>query len=274
MRLVPKRWHNETWICSIKGHYLPAAAAERLRDEDRTLGYDVEDGSRFARCLRCDIWVRQQPPAKGAAQYEVIPPLDQLDLPRRGKPLQDAIFMRLIAINRLVHGVLFGLLAIALVVIELKLPAIKDWSRSLADSVQTAVDTAGRGASHAVLSKRLESLADVDVAEVTVLLIMAVVYSVIETVEGIFLWKERRWAEYLTVIATVGFIPIEVRELVERVTVFRVGALVVNVAILVWLVYNKHLFGVRGGLETLEGNIDWDTILSSPLSPEHTPVAH
>jgi hypothetical protein len=63
MRLVPKRWHNETWICSIKGHYLPAAQALRLRDEDRGIGADEDDGTRYSRCLRCDLWVRGLVPA-------------------------------------------------------------------------------------------------------------------------------------------------------------------------------------------------------------------
>ena len=41
-----------------------------------------------------------------------------------------------------------------------------------------------------------------------------------------------------------GFLPLEIRELVERVTVLRVGALIVNLALIVWLVWNKRLFGV------------------------------
>jgi uncharacterized membrane protein (DUF2068 family) len=70
---------------------------------------------------------------------------------------------------------------------------------------------------------------------------------VIEGVEAVGLWRERRWAEYLTAIATAGFLPFEIDELAKRVTILRVGALVVNLAILIWLVYRKRLFGVRGG---------------------------
>jgi hypothetical protein len=25
MRLVPKHWHTETWVCSMRGHQTPAA---------------------------------------------------------------------------------------------------------------------------------------------------------------------------------------------------------------------------------------------------------
>ena len=67
---------------------------------------------------------------------------------------------------------------------------------------------------------------------------------ILRRVEAVGLWRERRWAEYLTALATAGFLPLEVHELLKRVTILRVSALVVNVAILVYLVYAKRLFGV------------------------------
>jgi uncharacterized membrane protein (DUF2068 family) len=40
-------------------------------------------------------------------------------------------------------------------------------------------------------------------------------------------------------------LPFEIHELMKRVTVVRAGALIVNLAIVVYLVYAKHLFGVH-----------------------------
>ena len=274
MRLVPKRWHNETWICSLRGHCVPAAVAVHLREGDRALGEDVGDGTRFSRCLRCDAWVREDIPTADTATYDVVPPWDEIEKPRRGKPLQDAIFMRLIAIDRGVHAVLFGTLAIVLLIVQVRLPSVHEWARSIADGLQTAVDQTARAGSHTFLHEKLDSLADLSSSELTVLMVTASVYAVVEGVEAVFLWKERRWAEYLTVVATVGFIPFEVRELVTRVTALRIGALLVNIAILVWLVWNKHLFGLNGGEAALEENIDWDAILASPVAPGRTPVEH
>ena len=48
-------------------------------------------------------------------------------------------------------------------------------------------------------------------------------------------------------IVTSIFIPLEVYELVEKVTVFKVLLLAINVAAVVWLIWSKRLFGVRGG---------------------------
>jgi len=76
--------------------------------------------------------------------------------------------------------------------------------------------------------------------------------------------KGRRWAEYLTAVATAGFLPLEINELLDRVTILRVLALVHHVAILVWLVWNKHLFGLQGGEATLIEATDWSEILESP----------
>jgi uncharacterized membrane protein (DUF2068 family) len=69
-----------------------------------------------------------------------------------------------------------------------------------------------------------------------------VLYAALETTEGIGLWLRRRWAEYLTVLATSVGIPFELYEVAHRATPFKVGALVVNVAIVVYLAWRKRLF--------------------------------
>ena len=68
----------------------------------------------------------------------------------------------------------------------------------------------------------------------------------VEGTEAVGLWYEQRWAEYLTALATAGFLPFEVHELTNRVSVLRVSALVINLAVLVYLVWRKHLFGIGG----------------------------
>jgi uncharacterized membrane protein (DUF2068 family) len=65
----------------------------------------------------------------------------------------------------------------------------------------------------------------------------AILYGSLFTVEGVGLWKGKRWAEYLTVIATSTLIPFEVYELVRRLTLMRISALVVNVVAVIYLVY-------------------------------------
>jgi uncharacterized membrane protein (DUF2068 family) len=67
--------------------------------------------------------------------------------------------------------------------------------------------------------------------------VIAIAYGVLEAVEAYGLFRRRRWGEILTVVATaLLFIP-EIWELVTRPSGFKVGALVVNAAIVAYLLY-------------------------------------
>jgi hypothetical protein len=72
-------------------------------------------------------------------------------------------------------------------------------------------------------------------------------YAVLEAIEMVGLWKNRRWAEYLTSVAIAAFIPLEVYELSQGLSAFKVAAFVINVLVLAYLLYAKRLFGLRGG---------------------------
>jgi len=268
VRLTPRHWHNETWICSIRGHVVPAAAVTTLRPEDHRLGIDVADGLRLCRCLRCDCWIECEAPSPGAAATEVLAPLGELSLPRRGRQLQDAIFLRLIALNKATHATAFWLLSLALGAIRFKLPVMQSSARDLDRLVTTTLDSTGRDPARQWIARGAHGVLGLDTSKIRFLLVLALIYAVVETTEAVGLWKERRWAEYLTVVATAGFLPLEVHELLDRVTVLRVLALTVNVALIVWLVLNKHLFGIRGGEATLHEHTDWQEILDRP-SPAH-----
>jgi uncharacterized membrane protein (DUF2068 family) len=225
----------------------PAAHVARLRPEDVELGVDLADGRRLARCLRCDVWIEFEPPEH--PERETLPPLSELRMPRRGRPLREAIILRLIAIDRGVHSVIFGALAALLFALELNLGSLRGEAQRIIDEVTSQT---GQGASQGFIVRELHRFLHVGKGTVTILAFTALAYCVVEGVEAVGLWRERRWAEYLTAIATAGFLPFEINELMKRVTVLRIGALVVNVAILVWLVWRKRLFGIRGGPQAEE----------------------
>jgi uncharacterized membrane protein (DUF2068 family) len=95
----------------------------------------------------------------------------------------------------------------------------------------------GSSAGHGVVQRALTRVITLDARRLWALGIGAFLYAALFTVEGIGLWQERRWAEYLTVIATASFVPFEVYELVKGVTLPRISALVLNVVVIVYLVY-------------------------------------
>ncbi len=267
MRVVPSRWDNETWICSLRGHVAPAARVAEVGPADAELGIDTPDGARLSRCLRCDLWVRTEVPTAAETRTARLPERASLPKPRRGVVLEDAIVVRLIAVERAAHSVLFTLLAAFLAVVELDLGGLRDTADAVAESLGGIADNSGRGGSHAWLVRHLRDVGSWQDRTIRVLLVIAIGYAVLEGVEAFGLWRERRWAEYLTVVATVGFLPLEIHELTERVTVVRVVMFVLNLAVLVWLVWVKRLFGVRGGTAALAVPTDWDAILDAPAPP-------
>ena len=72
---------------------------------------------------------------------------------------------------------------------------------------------------------------------------LALAYGGIEIVEGVGLWLDQLWAEYLTVIVTTSLIPFEVYELAHHPTIWKAGGIAVNSTIVVYL---AHLLRRRG----------------------------
>ena len=92
------------------------------------------------------------------------------------------------------------------------------------------------------LLAELNSIGGEHDAFIKVIIVERVGKAVVLIALGIGLAMRRRWAEYLTVIATGVLIPFEAYEVVHKVTLFRVGALLLNVAVVGYLAYRKRLF--------------------------------
>ena len=256
------RWHPETFVCSRRGHVVPAAEVAVLRREDAGLGLDLADGRRLVRCLRCDSW--REVPRPDRPARPTLPPLAAIRLPRRGEALREAIVLRVIAIDRMVHVVLFGLLFAVALSFELHLGPLREQARKILDALQTTAANSP-AASQGFIARELTKLVNVHSGTLVILIVTSLVYCLLELIEAIGLWHERRWAEYLTAIATAGFLPFEIIELSRRVTVIRIAALVVNLLILGWLLYRKRLFGIAGGGKTLgHERLDPTVLLAAP----------
>ena len=63
----------------------------------------------------------------------------------------------------------------------------------------------------------------------------AIAYGALELVEGVGLFLRKRWAEWLTVVATTLLIPLEVYELVRRPSLLKALGIAVNVLIVLYL---------------------------------------
>jgi uncharacterized membrane protein (DUF2068 family) len=241
----PKRFrpklHYELLVCGISGHELVGTDAADLRPQDHVLAVDT-DAVRWHRCLRCDSWLplpRPESPARAT-----LPSRDELELPLRGRPLRDKIVLRAIAIDRGLHFVVLGLLGLAILLFASRQASLRDtFYRVAADLSGGPVqkDKVGLiGELNKVFSLKSSTLHLVGLGVIG--------YAVLEGVEAIGLWWQKRWAEYLTLIATALFIPLEVYEIVHKLSPLKIIALVVNIAVVLYLLFAKRLFGIRGGV--------------------------
>jgi uncharacterized membrane protein (DUF2068 family) len=68
------------------------------------------------------------------------------------------------------------------------------------------------------------------------------IYSAIFFTEGIGLALRKRWAEYFTIITTSSFLPLEVYELAKRASFAKGVALVMNLAVLAYLLHELRRY--------------------------------
>jgi uncharacterized membrane protein (DUF2068 family) len=253
------RFHYELVVCGLRGHELIGVDARELREQDRTVAR-VVDGARWHRCLRCDSWLPV--PAPRAPARDVPPERAEIELPPRGKPLRDKIVLRLIAINRALHFVVLGAIAIAIFVFASHRDALRSKAYRVIVDLQTGADGA-RGPSHGLLHE-IERSFSLETGTIKLVGLVFAVYALIEGIEAVGLWYQRRWAEYLTFIVTTSLLPLEIYELAHRLTPFKVIALVINVAVVAYLLLAKRLFGLRGGVAAEERerarDVGWEAL--------------
>jgi uncharacterized membrane protein (DUF2068 family) len=196
------------------------------------------------RCLRCGAFVPGEPAAGG--------PADHAPLVLRGRALRDAFVLRLLAVERLVRGVLLIALAYGVHRFEGSQDALKDLFDQELPLLTPIGDKLGIDLQSSgpvrLIQKALETRHDT----LTLLVWAILAYGALQLLEGTGLWLLKRWGEYVAVVGTSALVPLEVHELLDRVTVLRLLALLVNLFAVAYLLWTKHLFGLRGGREAFE----------------------
>ena len=71
------------------------------------------------------------------------------------------------------------------------------------------------------------------------------IYSAVFLTEGVGLALGKRWAEYLTIGTTASLLPLEIYELGKHASIGKVLALVINLAVVVYLVLELRRFPKR-----------------------------
>jgi uncharacterized membrane protein (DUF2068 family) len=275
----PRRRRHLDWeliTCGVSGHVLVGRDAGPARPEDAILVQDHEP-VRWHRCLRCDTWVPLPMPERAARPHP--PDRAEIEVPPRGKALHDKIVLRLIAIDRVIHFVVLVLLGLGVELFAAHRTSLHDAYYKILTALQGGVaggpvQTTGHvGILHDL--DRLFTLRSGTLHEVGAALLA---YGILEGIEAIGLWFAQRWAEYLTFIATTVLLPLEIYEIVHQGSVLKVIGFLINLAVVVWLLWRKRLFGLNGGgkAEAAERarDMSWEQIERLTLAtPVPDPVA-
>ena len=164
------------------------------------------------------------------------------ELGRETQPVDTVV--RLIILERAIRGTLVFVLGLALLTNSRNMVSlVRQWVAELDVNPE-------RRLIPRILVTVLRPIGGFSSRTVALIGIGALLFGALELTEAIGLARRRRWAEYLTVIAGCIGIPFELMEVLRRQTPLRVGILVANVAIVVYLAWQKHLFGLRGGVAT------------------------
>ncbi len=224
-----------TMSCAFRHHitYRPddAKLADRLRAES--------PAGEAWRCLRCGAYIPGDPHGSG--------PTDDAPTPTRGKALRQLIILRLLATLRFLEGLLEIGVGVTLISLQSRVPNLIESLREELPLLVPAAERIGWDIEKSWIARTLDNFADLDSGSYALIGLGITLLGVSKWAEAIGLWLARRWGEYLAVVATGLFIPIEVRELIESVSAFKVTLFIINLAAVVWLVWAKRLFGFRGG---------------------------
>lgn len=231
-------WDRRT--CARRGHVTYAPDDPRLRvrlHAETALG-------QVWRCLRCGDFALGEPHGSGPASEAPLVP--------RGKVLRDLFILRFLAVERAVRGVFIVLVALAV----WKFSNSQDAVRSLFDEYLDVFRPVFRhfhyDLDHSPVVGTIQKTFGYRHNTLLLVAVLLLAYALIELVEAVGLWYAKRWAEYLTVVATAAFLPLEIYELTEHISWLKIATLVLNVLAVVYILLAKRLFGLRGGHRAFE----------------------
>lgn len=132
----------------------------------------------------------------------------------------------------------FKLLKAALL-IALGIAGLAAVPSNLAEGLRHLIAWMGISPGRHTLARFLGRLGSFDDKMARKLAVASLCYAAVFLVEGIGLLSKRRWAEWLTVVVTASFIPIEIYESVKHFGPGKIVALILNLAILIYLVLRR-----------------------------------
>jgi uncharacterized membrane protein (DUF2068 family) len=249
---VTKPWERWSWdlrSCGRQGHVTWRPTETELADR---LHAETPAGEAW-RCLRCATFVVGPPQGTG--------PAADAPLVLRDRALRDAFILRLLAVERLIRGLLLLALAYGVYKFNGAQDSLQRVFNEYLPTLNPLADKLGIDLQSTGPVKLIQKALALPHSTLELVAFGVLAYGALELLEGVGLWLMKRWGEYVAVVGTAVFIPLEIYELTERITWLRVLAFAVNVFAVVYILWTKRLFGFRGGRAAFEAERQSQSLL-------------
>jgi uncharacterized membrane protein (DUF2068 family) len=141
--------------------------------------------------------------------------------------------------NRVIAAIGVFKLLKAAILVTLGVAGLAKEPSELAHRIRHLASGIGISPGDRALAHLVGKLSSFDDHKARELAIGSLCYAAVFLVEGIGLLSHKRWAEWLTVVVTASFIPIEIYEAVQHFSAGKIVALILNVAILGYLLWRR-----------------------------------
>jgi uncharacterized membrane protein (DUF2068 family) len=236
--------------CARKGHVTYAPDEPALRDR---LMAPTAGGTAW-RCLRCGSFVTGGPHGTG--------PAAAAPLVRRGKELRGELILRVFAVERFLRFLFLGAAAYGVWRFKYDRVGIQRAFSNDLPAIRTLYTDLGFDFSHSKLLPFIQHSFTYTSRWLTLVAIALAAYALIELAESIGLWLARRWGEYLAMVATSVFLPLEIWDLTRgHITWLKVATFAINLLLVIYLVWTRRLFCVRGGKAAYEARLRTESVI-------------
>ena len=204
------------------------------------------------RCLRCGTFVHGDPDGSG--------PATKAPVVKRGKEIRSELILRVFAIERFIRFLLFGAVAYLIWQFGHSRQSLQHiLSRDL-PIIRSTFNQLGFNVNHSKLLLDVRKIFHISPHTLNLLAVGVALFAVVELVEGAGLWQAKRWGEYFAMVVTSLGLPYEIWELTIKLSWFKLVLFAINLALVLYLVITKRLFGVRGGRHAFEARLRSDSV--------------
>ncbi len=234
--------------CGRIGHVTYAPDEPALRDYMHATATPGD----LWRCLRCGTFVPGDPAGSG--------PVLKAPVVKRGKEIRSELILRIFAIERFIRFLLLGGVTYLIWQFGHSRQSIKHIFERDLPIIRSAFNQLGFDISHSHVLIDIRKVLHFSQHTLTLIAVGVGLFAIVELVEGVGLWLSRRWGEYFAMVVTSLGLPYEIYDLTIKVTVTRLVLFAINLALVLYLVLTKRLFGVRGGRRAFEERLRGDSV--------------